>query len=81
MAFALVVKMVGAVGFEPTSPKAADFKIHALDAQRKKGKNIFGGGLLLSERAAAERAAAERAAAIVWDLSEAERMAVASMGR
>lgn len=38
-------------------------RISALDEQRKKGKSIFGGGLLLSERAAAERAAAERAAA------------------
>ena len=56
-------------------------RIAALDAQRKKGRSIFGGGMLLSERAAAERAAAERAADIVWDLSEAERMAVASMGR
>ena len=37
--------------------------ISALDEQRKKGKRIFGGGLLISERAAAERAAAERAAA------------------
>jgi len=41
------------------------------------GKSIFGGGLLLSERAAAERAAAERAAAEraaahKWELSESE---------
>ena len=72
-----------------------DFKIHekdcapiyALDAQRSTGKTIFGGGLLLSdcaaaesaaaeraaaERAAAERAAAERAAAIKWELSARE---------
>ena len=35
--------------------------IASLDAMG--GKGIFGGGLLLSERAAAERAAAERAAA------------------
>ena len=37
------------------------------------GKGIFGGGLLLSERAAAERAAAERAAAQVIELSDRER--------
>ena len=62
-----------------------DFKVHkkdctpiyALDAQRSTGKSIFGGGLLLSdyaaaERAAAERAAAERAAAIKWELSARE---------
>ena len=35
-------------------------RIGALDSQRAVGKAIFGGGLLLSERAAAERAAAER---------------------
>ena len=45
---------------------------------RSAGKSgIFGGGLLLSrraaaERAAAERAAAERAAAHMWALSERE---------
>ena len=49
--------------------------IGGLDAQD--GKGIFGGGLLLStraaaERAAAERAAAERAAAKRWTLSERE---------
>ena len=44
--------------------------IRKLDAQG--GKGIFGGGLLLSERAAAERAAAERAAA---ERAAAERAA------
>ena len=66
-----------------------DFKIHkknctpiyALDAQRSMGKAIFGGGLLLAERAAAERAAAERAAAeraaaTKWELSARERAIV-----
>ena len=43
-------------------------KIATLDAQRAVGKSIFGGGLLLSERAAAERAAAHR-----WKLSYRER--------
>ena len=56
-----------------------------LDAQAGAGKTIFGGGLLLSERAAAERAAAERAAAeraaaTVWELSERERRMVAALG-
>ena len=60
--------------------------IYALDAQRATGKAIFGGGLLLSdcaaadcaaaERAAAERAAAERAAATKWELSARERAIV-----
>ena len=50
------------------------------------GKSIFGGGLLLSERAAAERAAAERAAAEraaahKWHLSERERAMVSMLDR
>ncbi len=71
----------------------AEFKVHKndcvriskLDAQEKKG--IFGGGLLLSERAAAERAAAERAAgeketAITekFELTEREKQIVKSLG-
>ena len=55
------------------------------------GKTIFGGGLLLSEKAAAEKAAAEKAAAEkaaaekaaahIWELSERERKIVASLGK
>ena len=52
--------------------------IASLDAME--GRGIFGGGLLLSERAAAERAAAERAAATRWQLSEREREIVRSLG-
>lgn len=48
--------------------------ISVLDMQRDAGKGIFGGGLLLGERAAAERAAAER-----WSLSVRERAMVASL--
>ena len=63
--------------------------IGTMDAQRESKKSIFGGGLLLSdkaaaeraaaERAAAERAAAERAAAHVWELSDREWAMVAAM--
>lgn len=54
--------------------------VSALDAQRKHQKTIFGGGLLLSDKAAAERAAVERAAAHVWELSEREKALVAKLG-
>jgi hypothetical protein len=59
-------------------PKGECCRIGAMDAQRAVGKTIFGGALLLSERAAAERAAAERAAAERaaahrWKLSDRER--------
>ena len=59
--------------------------IRGLDAQKDAGKTIFGGGYLLSERAAAERAAAERAAAeraanTVWALLDREWGIVHSLG-
>ena len=47
--------------------------VRALDAQKETGKGIYGGGLLLSTRAAAERAAAERAAATTFSLSDREK--------
>nr|DAJ62010.1 MAG TPA: DNA N-6-adenine-methyltransferase [Caudoviricetes sp.] len=49
--------------------------VSALDAQRCKQKTIFGGGLLLSEKAAAEKAAAE-----IWELSEREKAIIARLG-
>ena len=55
--------------------------IREMDAQKREGKSIFGGGFLLSERAAAERAAAERARAVVWELSEREKRLVAELGK
>ena len=54
--------------------------IRELDAQKEAGASIYGGGLLLSERAAAERAAAERAAATTWPLSEREIALIATLG-
>ena len=70
--------------------KAQDARfIRQMDAQRKQGKCVYGGGFLLSEKAAekvaAERAAAERAAnenanAIVWELSEREMEIIAGLG-
>ena len=86
---ALIGKYVG--GGVPLNIRASDCTfIRNLDTQSNSKKRIFGGGLLLSDRAAAdraaadraaaERAAAERAAAIVWQLSEREREIVRSLG-
>ena len=71
-------------------PEDAMFVRH-LDEQKVRGKAIFGGGFLLSEKAAAEKtaaekaaaemAAAEMAAAHVWELSEREQKLVASLGK
>lgn len=60
--------------------------IPALDSQKAHGKAIFGGGLLLSDRAATEKAAAEKAAAekaprIEWELSNREKQIVATLGK
>ena len=68
-------------GIEFSVEKSECVQISKLDAQREKGKAVFGSGLLLSQkaaqrRAAAERAAAERAAAIMWPLSEREKQIV-----
>ena len=64
--------------------------IRALDAQKDEGKGIYGGALLLSEKAAAEKAAAEKAAAekaaaekaaaTKWPLSDRELEIVRSLG-
>lgn len=59
--------------------KDACVRVGAMDAQREVGKAIFGGGYLLSERAAAERAAAKRAAAMKWKLSEREQRVIAGL--
>ena len=50
--------------------------INGLDAQKPEGKSIFGGGLLLAERAAAERAAPTR-----WQLSPRELAMQRELGR
>ena len=54
--------------------------IRTLDAQRQVKKSIFGGGFLLSEKAAAEKAAAEKAGATFWPLSENEKEIIKALG-
>ena len=65
--------------------KRDTFWVRSIQSQKATGKGIFGGGYLLSEKAAAEKAAAEKAAAekasaIEWELSESEKRIVASLG-
>lgn len=65
--------------------------VRYIDAQKEKGKGIFGAGFLLSDKAAAEKAAAEKAAAdkaaaekanaYAWALSEREKEIVKSLGK
>lgn len=61
-------------------------RVSALDEQRKHGKAIFGGGLLLSERAARERRTSgateeEKTGARKWQLSEREKEIVKGLGK
>ena len=64
--------------------------VRALDAQREVDKAIYGGGFLLSTKAAAEKAATEKAAAEkaaagdpdrTWHLSERELALIAAMDK
>ena len=61
--------------------------VNKMDAQKAIGHcGVYGGGLLLSEKAAAEKAAAEKAAAekrdaIVWALSDREREIIKNLGK
>lgn len=61
--------------------------VRHIDNAKAQGKVVYGGGFLISERAAAERAAAEKTAreqernVIVWQLSERENELVRCLGR
>ena len=58
--------------------------ISSLDSQKESGKEIYGKGYLISEKAAAEKAAAEKAAAekaaaTRWQLSDREKAIIAKL--
>lgn len=70
------VKKLSARGITFVVQKQECQFITKLDSQRLRKKRVFGGGYLISDRAAADRAAADRAErveVIEWDLSERER--------
>ena len=69
---AALIQKIAKRGVEWRVPKKECVSINRLDSQANTNKAIFGGGWLISERAAAERAAAERAAA---ERAAAERAA------
>ena len=76
-------------GVDIKIPKESARRVRELDAQKESGKTIYGGGFLISEKAAAEKAAAEKAAAekaaaekaaaTRWELSEREWEIVKSL--
>ena len=61
-------------GVDIKIPKESARRVRELDAQKESGKTIYGGGFLISEKAAAEKAAATR-----WELSEREWEIVKSL--
>lgn len=72
-------------GVELKTGRSECVRVSKMDAQKDSGKKTFGGGLLLSNEAAARheqaaRAAAERENATVWELSEREAEIVARLG-
>ena len=85
----LTATMLGYMAAHGTSLEIEAKDVHfirALDSQKESGKELFGSGFLLSERAAAEKAAAEKAAAEkintnIWELSEREREIIKSLGK
>ena len=56
-------------------------EVQNLDSLKNSNKSLFGGGWLLSERAAAERAAAERAAGHTVKLSDSELSIIINLSR
>ena len=66
---------LGKYGVEFEIKRSDSMFIRSLDAMREADKAIYGGGLLLSEKAAAEKAAAEK-----WELSPREKEIVRKLG-
>ena len=75
-------------GIDYRIPRSEALFVRRLDSQTESKKKIFGGGLLLSKKAAAEKAAAEKAAAerktldeaINFELSDREREIINGLG-
>lgn len=59
--------------------KASCEAIKESDSAKAQGRGLFGGGFIMSDRAAAERAAAERAAATRLSLSDREKEIIARL--
>lgn len=60
-------------GIEFKVPKVACEYLRDSDSAKDQGRGLYGGGFIMSDRAAAERAAAERAAATRLNLSDREK--------
>lgn len=61
--------------------KASCEPIKTSDSAEEQGRSLYGGGFILSDKAAAERAAAERAAATRLNLSDRERAIIERLNK
>ena len=75
-----IIQKIASAGVDLKIKNEDCYFIRSLDSQKEKGKALFGGGMLLSERVAAERVAAERVAAERWTLSERELEIIRGLG-
>jgi hypothetical protein len=76
------LRKLAAAGLAVTIPAAESEYVRMLDSQRGTGKNIFGGGLLVSDRLAAETdylATLATPDTVVWGLSDREREKIAKL--
>ena len=78
---AATLRKIPAHGVSLKIPKTACRFIRDSESAVRAGRGLFGGGYLLSDRAAAERAAAERRGATVLELSPMERLMVEELNK
>ena len=81
---AAMVEKIAARGIElKIRADEAEF-VRELDSQKESGKGIYGGGFLLSDKAAADKAAGDKAAAVYvteWTLSDREKAIIARLNQ
>jgi len=68
-------------GIDFAIPRNESVRIRKLDAQKAENKQIYGTGVLISERLAAEKLVAERRTVKKWELSEREKEIIKSLGK
>ena len=69
------------LGIDFILTKSETVAISQLDAQKERGKTIYGNGYLISERLFAEREKAEREKAERWELSEREKAIIKKLSK
>ena len=68
-------------GIELRIRKCSCEYIRTSDSAEEQGRSLYGGGYIMSDKAAAERAAAERAAATILNISQRERAIIERLNK